>query len=116
MKSLSPLFACALVSTFSNLFTASAPAANPKGQAEHVVMVVWDALRTDFITPQYTPTLYRLATNGVFFKNHHPVYISTPEVHGTALATGVFPSHSGPMANSDDRPGIRPAGPNGPEC
>src|SRR5437588_4269604 len=27
-----------------------APAAVPKGQAEHVVMVVWDGMRPDFIT------------------------------------------------------------------
>src|SRR5438270_709532 len=115
MKSLSPLFACALVSTFSNLFTASAPAANPKGQAEHIVVVVWDGMRPDFITPQYTPTLYQLAVNGVFFKNHHPVYISTTEVNGTALATGVYPNRSGIMANSDYRPAIGWLGPNATE-
>jgi predicted AlkP superfamily pyrophosphatase or phosphodiesterase len=74
------------------------------GKAEHVVMVVWDGMRPDFITPQYTPTLYQLALNGVFFKNHHPVYVSSTEVNGTALATGVYPNRSGIIANRDYRP------------
>ena len=35
--------------------------------AEHVVLVVWDGMRPDFVAPQFCPTLYGLATNGVFF-------------------------------------------------
>ena len=76
------------------------------GKAEHVVLVVWDGMRPDFITPQYTPTLYRLALEGVFFKNHHPLYISSTEVNGTAMATGAYPNHSGIIANRDYRPEI----------
>src|SRR5262245_59399574 len=84
-------------------FQALVPTAIAKGQAEHVVVVVWDGMRPDFITPQYTPTLYGLATNGVFFKKHHPAYISSTEVNGAALATGMHPSHSGIMANVEYR-------------
>src|SRR6267142_2658269 len=86
-----------------------------KGKAEHVVVVVWDGMRPDFISPQYSPTLYQLATNGVFFKNHHPLYISSTEVNGTGLATGVYPNRSGIMANSDYRPEIGWLGPQGTE-
>src|SRR4051812_38741037 len=75
--------------------------ASDRGKAEHVVLIVWDGMRPDFITPQHTPALYELAHRGVFFKNHHPVYISSTEVNGTALATGAYPIHSGIMANSD---------------
>ncbi|HTI69545.1 MAG TPA: alkaline phosphatase family protein [Candidatus Limnocylindria bacterium] len=74
-----------------------------KGKAEHVVVVVFDGMRPDFIKPQYCPHLYSLATNGVFFSRHHPVYISTTIVNGTALATGMYPGHSGIIANSDYR-------------
>jgi predicted AlkP superfamily pyrophosphatase or phosphodiesterase len=80
----------------------AAPA--PSGKAEHVVLVVWDGMRPDFITPQYTPTLYKLALDGVFFKNHHPVYISSTEVNGAALATGVYPNRNQIIANRDYRP------------
>src|SRR5262245_49197089 len=43
-----------------------------KGVAEHVVVIVWDGMRPDFVRPQYTPTLARLAEEGVFFASHHP--------------------------------------------
>jgi predicted AlkP superfamily pyrophosphatase or phosphodiesterase len=87
-------------------WAADSDSSSAKGKAEHVVVVVWDGMRPDFITPQFTPTLYTLATNGVFFKRHHPVYVSSTEVNGTALATGVYPNRSGVMANSDYRPEI----------
>ncbi len=99
----------------SMTFGAASRASAAKGQAEHVVVVVWDGMRPDFITPQYTPTLHQLAVRGVFFKNHHPVYISTTEVNGTAIATGVYPNRSGIMANSDYRPAIGWLGPNATE-
>ncbi|MBU6401581.1 MAG: alkaline phosphatase family protein [Verrucomicrobia bacterium] len=76
------------------------------GRARHVVVLVWDGMRPDFITEQYTPTLWQLAREGVFFRNHHPVYISSTEVNGTAIATGAYPEHSHVMANIEYRPGI----------
>lgn len=66
----------------------------------HVVVVVWDGMRPDFVSPQYTPTLHDLARRGTFFRRHHCSYISTTEVNGTALATGAYPSHSGILANT----------------
>lgn len=81
-----------------------------KGKAEHVVVVVWDGMRPDFITPQYCPNLYALATNGVFFKNNHCAYVSSTEVNGTALATGVHPGRSRVIANTEYRPEISVTG------
>jgi predicted AlkP superfamily pyrophosphatase or phosphodiesterase len=74
------------------------------GKAEHVVVVVWDGMRPDFVTPQYTPTLYELAKGGTFFMRHHSVYVTTTEVNGAALATGMQPEHSGIIANTEYRP------------
>ena len=92
-----------------------APAPVSAGQAEHVVLVVWDGMRPDFVSPHYTPTLYELATGGTFFKNHHSIYVSSTEVNGTALATGVYPNRSGIIANSEYRPEIGWLGPNATE-
>ena len=75
-----------------------------RGGAEHVVVVVWDGMRPDFVSPQFTPNLHQLAVNVVFFKNQHPVYISSREVNGTAIATGAYPDRSGGIANRDYRP------------
>jgi arylsulfatase A-like enzyme len=85
------------------------------GKAEHIVLVVWDGMRPDFITQEHTPTLFQLARDGVMFQNHHPVYCSATEVNGTALATGAYPEHSGVIANTDYRPQIDPLKPVGIE-
>lgn len=82
---------------------AAAPQARAKGKAEHVVVVVWDGMRPDFVRPQYCPTLYSLATNGVFFRRNHCAFISSTEVNGTALATGVHPGRSSIIANTEFR-------------
>src|SRR5881409_2280225 len=79
------LLGCLCWFNANDVAAAAQPSAH-KGRAEHVVVVVWDGMRPDFITPQYTPTLYQLAQEGVFFRNHHPAYISSTEVNGTAIA------------------------------
>ena len=78
------------------------------GNAEHVVVVVWDGMRPDFVNETNTPTLYQLAHDGVFFQNHHAVYLSSTEVNGTAIATGCYPNRSGILANREYRPAINP--------
>src|SRR5262249_30924807 len=74
------------------------------GKAWHVVVVVWDGMRPDFVSESNTPTLYKLAQQGVTFRNHHPVYVCTTEVNGTALATGVYPEQSTIIGNKEYRP------------
>ena len=88
---------------------AAALAENPppfKAKAEHVLLCVWDGMRPDFITPENTPNLHALAARGTYFNNNHSFYITTTEVNGTVLATGVFPRRSGIMANLEYRPAI----------
>ena len=76
----------------------------PAPHAEHVVILVWDGLRPDSITEDATPTLFKLAREGVFFAHHHAVYPSSTEVNGTAMATGDYPAHSGLIGNREYRP------------
>lgn len=73
--------------------------------------MVWDGMRPDFVSKENTPTLYALANGGTTFKNHHPVYISTTEVNGTALATGCYPGVSSVVANTEYRPEINATNP-----
>ena len=79
-----------------------------RGTAEHVVLMVWDGMRPDLVSAQNTPNLWALAQRGVFFANHHPVFPSTTEVNGTALASGLLPGHSGIIGNREFRPAIDP--------
>ena len=71
------------------------------GPDKHVVVVVWDGMRPDFVSQQNTPTLWKLAQSGVIFSKHHSVYPSATIVNGTAINTGVYPDHSGILANRD---------------
>ena len=89
-------------------FLCIATLARAAEKAEHVVVVVWDGMRPDFVTESNTPTLYQLAHDGVFFQNHHAVYPSTTEVNATAMATGAYPNRSGLMGNREYRPRIDP--------
>jgi predicted AlkP superfamily pyrophosphatase or phosphodiesterase len=77
-------------------------------KAKHVVLVVCDGLRPDFVNETNTPTLARLARDGVFFANHHAVYPSSTEVNGATLATGAYPNRTGIVANREYRPAIDP--------
>jgi predicted AlkP superfamily pyrophosphatase or phosphodiesterase len=87
-------------------FGQSALAETAPKDSRHIVVIVWDGMRPDFVTPRNTPTLWRLAREGVKFRNHHAVYPSATHVNGTALVTGVYPGHSGVIANYDYRPDI----------
>src|SRR6266536_5839463 len=82
-------------------FSADAPKSD-----RHVVVVVWDGMRPDFVSEKTTPTLWQLAREGVTFRNHHPVYPSATMVNGTALVTGVYPGKNGVIANYEYRPEI----------
>lgn len=101
-----------LVSTA--LLVASATAAcgaNDSGKAAHVVVVVWDGMRPDLITPRNAPTLSALVRAGVIFKRNHAAYPSSTNVNGAVLATGVTPGHNGVIANLEFWPAIDPSKP-----
>src|SRR5207302_803919 len=84
-----------------------ASSASPAGfNHRHVILIVWDGMRPDFLTAGNAPTLYQLARNGVTFAHHRSVYLSATEVNGTALFTGSYPADDGIMGNAEYRPEI----------
>jgi predicted AlkP superfamily pyrophosphatase or phosphodiesterase len=103
-----PIFSLAArLALFGMIWTAErVPLRAADGKAERVVIMVWDGMRPDFIRPQYTPNLSKLAERGVFFKHHHPTFVSSTEVNGTAIITGDYPEHTGISGNRDYRPEI----------
>src|SRR5881396_753100 len=88
------------------VFCAPAPGAEEPNKSRHVVIVVWDGMRPDFVSEQNTPALWKLAREGVTFRNHHAVYPSATMVNGTAMVTGVYPGRNGVIANYEYRPEI----------
>jgi predicted AlkP superfamily pyrophosphatase or phosphodiesterase len=97
-----------IISLLIFIVCGSAAAIVPAKPERHVVVVVWDGMRPDFVTEQNTPTLWKLAREGVTFRNHHAVYPSATMVNGTAMVTGVYPGTSGIIANHVYRPDIDP--------
>ena len=96
------LIVIAVLSGQSPPLLAAASTANPR----HVVLVVWDGMRPDFVTEKYAPTLDKLARDGVRFRNHHAVYPTATDVNGAVLATGCYPNRNGLAANLEFRPAI----------
>jgi arylsulfatase A-like enzyme len=90
---------------------AAVSAANATPARRHIVLVVWDGMRPDFVTEKYTPTLDKLAHDGVRFRNHHSVYPTATDVNGAALATGCYPNRNGLAANLEFRAAINPRQP-----
>jgi arylsulfatase A-like enzyme len=97
-----------IISLLFLIVCSSAVAVVPAKSERHVVVVVWDGMRPDFVTEQNTPTLWKLAREGITFRNHHAVYPSATMVNGTAMVTGIYPGKSGIIANHVYRPDIDP--------
>src|SRR5205085_4019397 len=101
-------FAVARMLAFLACFLPAALLCETKANDRHVVVVVWDGMRPDFVTERHTPTLWKLAQDGVTFAHHHSVYPTATHVNGAALATGVYPSRSNLLANREYQPRINP--------
>jgi arylsulfatase A-like enzyme len=78
----------------------------PAPNDRHVVVLVWDGMRPDFVTEKNTPALWKLAQEGVTFRHHHSVYPTATNVNGAAIATGVYPNRNSLLANREFRPQI----------
>jgi len=97
-----------IISLLFLIVCSSAASDVPAKPERHVVVVVWDGMRPDFVTEQNTPTLWKLAREGITFRNHHAVYPSATMVNGTAIVTGIYPGKNGIIANHVYRPDIDP--------
>ena len=78
----------------------------PATSDRHVVVLVWDGMRPDFVTERAAPTLWKLSREGVTFRQHHSVFPTMTNVNGASLATGVYPNRHGLLANREFRPRI----------
>jgi arylsulfatase A-like enzyme len=64
-----------------------------------VIVLVVDGLRPDCITPERTPTLFRLRAEGVDFTNGHAVFPTVTRVNAAAIGTGMHPGSMGILGN-----------------
>jgi predicted AlkP superfamily pyrophosphatase or phosphodiesterase len=76
-----------------------ANATNPPREKQSVVVILLDGFRSDSVTPANTPNLARLAKSGVT-GDMIPVWPTVSIPNHWALATGLYPEHSGVLNNS----------------
>jgi arylsulfatase A-like enzyme len=63
------------------------------------LVIIFDGLRPDYITPELMPNLYDLGQTGVIAKNHHVVFPSVTRVNSPSIGAGAYPGTHGMMHN-----------------
>lgn len=76
--------------------------------ARRALIMVWDGMRPDLVSPELTPNLARLASRGVRFSDSHAVFPSITRVNAASLATGLGPADHGVVGNVLVVPAIDP--------
>ncbi|MDA7946201.1 MAG: alkaline phosphatase family protein [Hyphomicrobiaceae bacterium] len=64
------------------------------------LIVVFDALRPEFLTPDLMPNLHAFAQGGVRFMNARSTFPSETRVNQSAVTTGCYPFRHGVVANN----------------
>lgn len=64
------------------------------------LIVMFDGLRTDYITPQLMPRLYVFKNKAAYGNDHHSVFPTVTRVNAASYATGSYPVTHGLMENS----------------
>jgi arylsulfatase A-like enzyme len=70
------------------------------------LIVVFDALRPDMVTPELAPNLCQFMTEGVNFRNARTVFPSSTRTSAVALTTGSTPRRNGIVGNKYFDPNI----------
>ena len=86
--------------------------AQPAPQRDRLVAIfVVDGLRPDSINQADTPTIERLRTEGVDYRNSHSIFPTSTRVNAAALITGTYPARHGIVGNSMFVAGVNPQAP-----
>lgn len=64
------------------------------------LIVFFDGLRPDYITPQLMPNLFAFKQKGSYGNQHHSVFPTVTRVNSSSYATGSYPEKHGLMGNT----------------
>ncbi|MFH1086291.1 MAG: alkaline phosphatase family protein [Chloroflexota bacterium] len=76
-----------------------------------ILVIVWDGLRPDMITPERTPRLHTFSRRGVFCSASHAAFPTATRINSASLATGCYPGRHGIVDNELYVPALDPAAP-----
>ncbi|QDL91880.1 alkaline phosphatase family protein [Paroceanicella profunda] len=79
--------------------------------ARRAVIVVFDGLRPDMVTPELMPELAGFAAGAAWFREARSVFPSYTRVATTSIATGSWPRRHGIVGNQFHQPGLIAGGP-----
>lgn len=71
-----------------------------KTQDLRTLLVFFDGLRPDYITPEIMPNLYAFSKKGAYGKKHHSVFPTVTRVNSSSYSTGSYPKTHGLMGNT----------------
>ncbi|MFV8375060.1 alkaline phosphatase family protein [Flavobacterium sp. LB1P71] len=71
------------------------------------LVVFFDGLRPDYITPELMPNVYLFSKKGSYGKQHHSVFPTVTRVNASSLSTGCYPGSHGLMGNTVYFPEIK---------
>jgi arylsulfatase A-like enzyme len=77
-------------------------------QGKRFLIVVLDALRPEFVTPELMPNLHAFAGRGVRFANSRSTFPTETRVNQSAVTTGCYPARHGVVANRFPLPEASP--------
>lgn len=72
------------------------------------ILVVFDGLNTELVTPELMPNLCAFSEEGVRLTNHRPVFPSVTRLNAASMVTGCFPGTHGLHANLSLVPEFHP--------
>ncbi len=83
-------------------FTAMQLNAQTKQHPKQVktIIVFFDGLRPDYISPELMPNLYQFKREGCYGNRHHSVFPTVTRVNASSYATGSYPEKNGIMGNT----------------
>src|SRR3978361_1846198 len=64
------------------------------------LIVFFDGLRPDYITPVNMPNVYAFSKRGCYGKQHHSVFPTVTRVNASSYSTGSYPATHGLMGNT----------------
>ncbi len=73
---------------------------NATGKSHKTLIVFFDGLRPDYITPKHMPNLAAFKQQAAYGNQHHSVFPTVTRVNSSAYSTGSYPAHTGLMGNT----------------
>jgi arylsulfatase A-like enzyme len=70
------------------------------GARLRVLIAAFDGLQPSQVRPELTPTIHRLASEGVTFARHHAVFPTVTRVNAASMVTGRHPGGHGLLGNT----------------